>query len=80
MRYCQLPKGAKPIGYKWIFKIKRDLKGNIERYNGPIVTKIFAHKEGIDYKGTFSPIFSKNPFRIIMALVAYFVLSYIIWM
>ncbi|KAL8161786.1 hypothetical protein V2J09_013275 [Rumex salicifolius] len=29
----ELSKGAKPIGCKWIFKTKRDSKGNIERYN-----------------------------------------------
>ena len=25
----ELPKGVKPIGCKWIFKTKRDSKGNI---------------------------------------------------
>ena len=28
----QLPEGLKPIGCKWIFKTKRDSKGNTERY------------------------------------------------
>ena len=28
----RLPEGLKPIGCKWIFKIKRDSKGNTERY------------------------------------------------
>ena len=27
-----LPKGYKPIGCKWVFKTKRDNKGNVERY------------------------------------------------
>ena len=27
-----LPEGSKPIGYKWIFKTKRDLTGDVERY------------------------------------------------
>ena len=27
----QLPEGLKPIGCKWIFKTKRDSKGNTER-------------------------------------------------
>ena len=46
----QLPEGSKPIGCKWIFKTKRDLKGNIERYKACLVTKGFTQKEGIDYK------------------------------
>ena len=27
-----LPKGTKPINYKWIFKTKRDSKGNVDMY------------------------------------------------
>ena len=27
-----LPESAKPIGCKWIFKIKKDSKGNMEKY------------------------------------------------
>lgn len=46
----KLPEGKKPIGCKWIFKTKRDSKGNIERYKAHLVTKCFTQKEGIDYK------------------------------
>ena len=67
-----LPKGAKPIGCKWIFKTKRDSNGDVERYKARLVAKGFTQKEGIDYKETFSPVSSKDSFRIIMALVAHF--------
>jgi hypothetical protein len=36
------------------------------------VAKDFTQKEGIDYNETFSPVSSKDSFRIIMALVAYY--------
>ena len=68
----ELPTGVKPIGCKWIFKIKRDSKGNIKRYKARLVAKGFAQKEGIDYKETFSPVSSKDSFRTIMTLVAHF--------
>ena len=67
-----LPKGAKSIGCKWIFKIKRDSKGNVERYKARLIAKGFTQKEAIDYKETFPLVSSKDSFRIIMALVAYF--------
>ncbi|KAL6335699.1 hypothetical protein AAG906_032893 [Vitis piasezkii] len=68
----ELPKGVKPIGCKWIFKTKRDSKGNIVRYKARLVAKGFTQKEDIDYKETFSPVSSKDSFRIIMALVAHY--------
>ena len=68
----ELPEGVKPIGYKWIFKTKRDLEGNIVRYKACLVAKGFTQNECIDYKETFSPISSKDSFRIIMALMAHY--------
>ncbi|RVW94715.1 Retrovirus-related Pol polyprotein from transposon TNT 1-94 [Vitis vinifera] len=67
-----LPVGTKPIGCKWIFKTKRDSNGNVERYKARLVAKGFTQKEGIDFKETFSPVSTKNSFRIIMALVAHY--------
>ncbi|KAJ9543780.1 hypothetical protein OSB04_023487 [Centaurea solstitialis] len=46
----ELPKDAKPIGNKWIFKTKKDSNGNIEIYKTRLVAKRFTQKEGIDYK------------------------------
>ena len=68
----ELPEGVKSIGCKWIFKTKRDSKGNIVRYKARLVAKGFTQKEDIDYKETFSPFSPKDSFRIIMALVAHY--------
>ena len=62
----------KPISCKWIFKTKRDSKGNVERYKACLVAKGYTQKEGIDYKETFSLVSSKDSFRTIMALVAHY--------
>ena len=67
-----LPEDVKPIGYKWIFKTKRDSKGNVERYKICLVAKDFTQKEGIDFKETLSLVSSKDFFRTIMELVAHF--------
>jgi hypothetical protein len=66
----EIPKGAKTVGCKWVYKIKYDFKGNIEKYKGRLVAKGYTQREGIDYNETFSLVSCKDSFRIIMALVA----------
>jgi hypothetical protein len=68
----EIPKGAKTIGCKWLYKIKRDSKGNIDRFKVRLVVKGFTQREGIDYNETSSPVLSKDSFRIIMALVMHY--------
>jgi hypothetical protein len=68
----EIPKGAKTLGCKWVYKIKRDFKGNIDRFKARLVAKRFTQREGIDYNETISPVSFKDSFRIIMALVAHY--------
>jgi hypothetical protein len=67
-----VPQGATIVGYKWVYKTKRDSKGNVERYKARLVVKGFTQREGIDYHETFSPVSMKDSFWIIIALVAHF--------
>ncbi|KAH9714963.1 Integrase catalytic domain-containing protein [Citrus sinensis] len=68
----ELPDGCRPIGCKWVFKTKRDARGQVERYKARLVAKGFSQREGIDYTETYYPVSTKDSFRIIMALVAHF--------
>ena len=62
----------KAIWCKCVFKTKRNVNGNIERHKAKLVAKGFTQKEGIDYTYTFSPVSTKDSFRIIMALVPHY--------
>lgn len=67
-----MPSGAKVIGYKWVFKTKKDSLGNIEGYKVRLVTMGFTQNEGIDYTKTSSSVSKKDSLRIILTLVAHF--------
>ncbi|CAI7768388.1 unnamed protein product [Closterium sp. NIES-53] len=52
----ELPEGRKAITSKWLFKIKSDSDGKIERYKSRLVAKGYQQKEKVDYKELFAPV------------------------
>jgi hypothetical protein len=57
----EIPKGAKTVGYKWVYKTKYDSRGNIEKFKVRLVAKVFTQREGIDYNETFLQSLVKIP-------------------
>jgi hypothetical protein len=47
-KLVKLPAGRKVIGSKWVFKIKRNADGSIERYKACLVTQGFSQRPGVD--------------------------------
>ncbi|CAI7888651.1 unnamed protein product [Closterium sp. NIES-54] len=63
----ELPEGRKAITSKWLFKIKSDADGKIERYKYSLVAKGYQQKEKVDYKELFAPVVKPTTLRTLLA-------------
>jgi hypothetical protein len=50
------PEGKSVVTSKWIYKIKHDVDGSIEKYKERFVARGFSQIEGVDYDETFAPV------------------------
>ena len=67
-----IPGNAKALPLKWIYTIKKDLKGIIVRYKARLVVQGFFQIFGVDYTDTYSPVAKFVSIRIILALCVQF--------
>ena len=63
-----LPSYGRVVGTKWVFKRKRNLLGEVERFRARLVAKGFMQVYGLDYFGTYAPVARLATLRIVYAI------------
>ncbi|KAI5728895.1 hypothetical protein M8J77_025006 [Diaphorina citri] len=64
----ELPSGKKAIKSKWVFRVKPDAYGNIDKYKARLVIKGCSQKEG-DYSETYAPVASLVTVRTLLSFI-----------
>lgn len=64
-----LPPGRRAIENRWIFKIKRDQDGNIEKYKARLVIKGCSQRKGLDYQEIYAPVAHLTTVRTLLSII-----------
>ncbi|KAH0813975.1 hypothetical protein GEV33_008816 [Tenebrio molitor] len=65
----ELPKGKKAIDCKWVFKIKRDETGTLDKYKARLVVKGCSQRPGIDYGETYAPVARLTTVKTLLSVI-----------
>lgn len=60
------------VGCKWVFKLKCNSDGSINKYKARLVAKGFHQQYEIDFEETFNPIIKPPTLRIILPFTVLF--------
>ena len=67
----EMPRGAKPIKCKWVFRIKQTSTGTVHKFKSRLTACGYAQRFGRDYTETFAPVASTASIRLLFILAAY---------
>ncbi|XBI97093.1 hypothetical protein VPH35_033289 [Triticum aestivum] len=67
---ADLPNGHNAIELKWVYKVKKDAKGNLVKHKAKLVAKSNMQDQGVDFEEVFAPLARMDTVRLLIALAA----------
>ncbi|KAL0413350.1 UNVERIFIED_CONTAM: putative mitochondrial protein [Sesamum radiatum] len=64
------PKGARPVGCKWVYKRKLGADGEVTTFKTRLVAKGYIQQPGVDFEETYSPVAMAKSIRILLVIAA----------
>ena len=65
-----LPNGHSAIELKWVYKVKKDAKGNLVKHKARLVAKPNVQDQDVDFEEVFAPLARMDTVRLLIALAA----------
>src|SRR3990167_2624399 len=62
------PKSCKLVSTKWVFTIKKDSAGVVQRYKARLVARGFSQIPGVNVNETFSPVIRTESIRLLLMI------------
>ncbi|KAK8921048.1 hypothetical protein KSP39_PZI020906 [Platanthera zijinensis] len=71
-RLVDPPVGHKPLRVKWVYKVKKNKDGTVEKHKARLVVKGYRQVQGVDYDEVYAPVARIDTIRLIIALAAHY--------
>ncbi|KAE8689063.1 hypothetical protein F3Y22_tig00110944pilonHSYRG00016 [Hibiscus syriacus] len=66
-----LPDSHKPIGLKWVYKLKNDTQGRIVKHKARLMAKGYVQRQGIDFDEVFAPVARLETVCLLISIAAH---------
>ena len=63
--------GHRAIRLKWVFKLKRNEKGEVVKHKALLVVKGYVQKQGVDFEEVFASVTRLESVRLLLAIAAH---------